>query len=148
MVISLLPYSFLTYMPVVPSRHTYLASAGRALIVAAAFVTLWRRRVPRPVLAGVAILILLDSTAYLWIRKRRQFRERAQPTELLVERLRDRQGPVKVYCFPYSPQAAELAVSMRLGRNVEPVIVGMQRPDGGEQAVDLCETPLARAAMR
>jgi hypothetical protein len=37
---------------------------------------------------------------------------------------------------------------MRLGRNVEPVIVGMQRPDGGEQAVDLCETPLARAAMR
>ena len=37
---TMLPYSFLTYMPFVPSRHTYLASAGVAFIVAAAFVRL------------------------------------------------------------------------------------------------------------
>lgn len=33
MVVSLLPYSFLTYMPRIPSRHQYLAPAGFALIV-------------------------------------------------------------------------------------------------------------------
>ena len=38
--VSLLPYSFLTYMPVVPSRHTYLAGVGLALIVAAGFIAL------------------------------------------------------------------------------------------------------------
>ncbi|MCX7603144.1 MAG: glycosyltransferase family 39 protein, partial [Bryobacteraceae bacterium] len=33
---ALLPYAFLTYMPRIPSRHHYLASAGMALLVAAA----------------------------------------------------------------------------------------------------------------
>ena len=50
--VGLLPYSFLTYMPRVPSRHTYLASAGLALIAAAGFWAIWervrsRRRSPR-----------------------------------------------------------------------------------------------------
>ena len=34
MLITLLPYSLLTYIPYVPSRHTYLAGAGLALLVA------------------------------------------------------------------------------------------------------------------
>src|SRR5689334_6688632 len=41
--ISLLPYSFLTYMTQAPSRQTYLASLGAAWIVAAGVLTLWDR---------------------------------------------------------------------------------------------------------
>lgn len=150
MVVSLLPYSFLTYMPVVPSRHTYLAGVGLALVVAAGFIAL--REQPgsrRSVVAGIALLIFLHNFSYLWIRKQRQYIERAEPTELLVENLRDRQGPVEVYCFPYASNAADLAVSMRLGAHVQLRLAGMGRPavprDG---AVDLCGTALARAAMR
>ena len=46
--ITLLPFCFLTYMPRIPSRHTYLPSAGLSLVVAAAFLALeqrtWLRR--------------------------------------------------------------------------------------------------------
>ncbi|MCX6632075.1 MAG: hypothetical protein NTW28_31075 [Candidatus Solibacter sp.] len=150
MVVSLFPYSFLTYMPVVPSRHTYLAGVGLSLVVAAGFVAL--REQPgsrRSIVAAVVLLIFAHNTSYLWIRKQRQFIERAEPTELLVENLRDRQGPVEVYCFPYPPNAADLVVSMRLGSQVQPRVAVMGRPavplDG---AVDLCGTALARAAMR
>ena len=105
MVVSLLPYSFLTYMPVVPSRHTYLAGVGLSLIVAAGFVAL--REQPgsrRSVVAGVALLILLHNFSYLWIRKQRQYIERAEPTELLVENLRDRQrSRWKCTAFPTHP---------------------------------------------
>ena len=150
MVVSLLPYSFLTYMPVVPSRHTYLAGVGLSLIVAAGFISL--REQPgcrRSVVAGVALLILLHNFSYLWIRKQRQYIERAEPTELLVENLRDRQGRVEVYCFPYAPNTADLAVTMRLGHQVQPLVAAMGRPASPHDgAIDLCGTALARAAMR
>jgi hypothetical protein len=150
MAVSLLPYSFLTYMSVVPSRHTYLAGVGLSLIVAAGFVALREHTGSRhSVVAGVALLIFAHNSSYLWIRKQGQYIERAEPTELLVEDLRGRQGPVEVYCFPYASQAADLAVSMRLGSQVQLRVAAMGRPavprDG---AVDLCGTALARAAMR
>src|SRR5215510_827534 len=40
---SLVPYSFLTYMPTVPSRHHYLAAVGCSLVIAMAVLTLWER---------------------------------------------------------------------------------------------------------
>ena len=139
MVVSLLPYSFLTYMPVVPSRHTYLAGVGLSLIVAAGFISL--REQPgcrRSVVAGVALLILLHNFSYLWIRKQRQYIERAEPTELLVENLRDRQGRVEVYCFPYAPNTADLAVTMRLGHQVQPLVAAMGRPAALMTAPSTC----------
>jgi hypothetical protein len=45
-VVTFLPYSFLTYMPRVPSRHTYLASAGLSLVVAAALLAFRARAGP------------------------------------------------------------------------------------------------------
>ena len=150
MVVSLSPYSFLTYMPVVPSRHTYLAGVGLSLIVSAGFLTLRERPgCRRTVVAGVALLVLLHNFSYLWIRKQRQYNERAEPTELLVENLRDRQGRVEVYCFPYGSNTADLAVTLRIGSQVQPLVAPMGRPakpvDG---AVDLCGTALAHEAMR
>jgi hypothetical protein len=56
---------------------------------------------------------------------------------------------VEVYCFPYASNAADLAVSMRLGSQVHPHVVAMGRPPvPREGAIDLCGTALARAAMR
>jgi len=149
MAVSLLPYSFLTYMPVVPSRHTYMAGVGLSLLVAAGFIAMREHpRSSRPVVAGVALLIFLHNSSYLWIRKQRQYIERAEPTELLVQHLRDRRGLVEVYCFPYPADAADLAVSMRLGSQVHLVVEAMGHPAvPREGAIDLCGTALARAAM-
>ena len=122
--IALLPYSFLTYMPRVPSRHTYLASAGLAWIVAAGATVFYRRlqlwsRWPAYVLAGV---MLAHNCGYIWVKKKAQFLERALPTEALVDFARQTDRPVFVRCFPYSQNIAELAVQMRLGKPPESVI--------------------------
>jgi len=118
--VTLLPYSFLTYMPHVPSRHTYLASVGLSWLVAAGFLTvrlrLARRRSWAP--AALAVLVLVHNCGYLWTRKQRQFRERAAPTEALVEFARTTDRPIEVRCFPYAPILAEWVLEMRLGRKV------------------------------
>jgi len=117
-VITFLPYSFLTYMPRVPSRHTYLASAGLAWVVAAGFLVFYRRvRSPHrwPAYA-LAALILVHNCGYIWVKKRAQYLERALPTEALVDFARQADGPVYVRCFPYGAEVAELAVQMRLGK--------------------------------
>ncbi len=110
-VMALAPYSFLTYMPRVPSRHTYLASVGLALVVAAAFLTCagrWRRWAP----AALAAVILLHNWGYLWIRKQAQYVERAEPTEHLVRYARGVPGPIFVECFPYAPEIAVRALEL------------------------------------
>jgi len=117
-VVTFLPYSFLTYMPRVPSRHTYLASVGLAWIVAAAFLAFRRRfrtSAPRLVHAVMAV-VLLHNCGYIWITKHAQFLERAQPTEALVEAARQARGPIYVRCYPYNAGIARLAVEMRLSR--------------------------------
>ena len=118
MVVALLPYSFLTYMPRVPSRHTYLASAGLAWIVAAGFVAFWRRfqASSRWLAYALAAVVLLHNCGYIWVKKRAQFLERALPTEALVDLARATDGVIHVTCFPYNQGIAELAVQMRLGK--------------------------------
>jgi len=116
--ITLLPYSFLTYMPRVPSRHTYFASVGLAWVIAAAFLVFRRRfrasyRWLAPALAGV---VLLHNCGYVWITKHAQFMQRAQPTEALVEAARRATGPLVIRCYPYNAEIAQLALEMRLGR--------------------------------
>lgn len=110
-VLTFLPYSFLTYMPRVPSRHTYLASAGLALLVGSAWVALRDSgRLRTPALIAVAAIVLGANLGYLWTRKRSQFLERARPTEALKELARTRSGPIHVRSFPYSPETAALAL--------------------------------------
>jgi hypothetical protein len=128
--ITLLPYSFLTYVPRVPSRHTYLASAGLALIVAAGFLA-FRERVEKShrwAVALAAILIVVHNCGYLWTRKHAQYLERAAPTERLVEFARQREGPVYVHCFPYAFVTAEYAVRLRLNEQVLPMPAEVEDP--------------------
>jgi len=115
--LALLPYCFLTYMPFVPSRHTYFASAGEALIVGAAFACFeqrWNRR--RLAVAVVAAAIVGHQYLYLWIWKQRQYMERAADTEDLIAFAEKVPGPVYVHCFPVGMQAAEMALKLRLNK--------------------------------
>lgn len=97
---SLIPYAFLTYMPFVPSRHTYIASAGAALIAACGFRAIQSRVRPGWAIAAVAIFVGVEW-GYLWTRKHRQYLERAAPTEAFVAKIRNHTGEVVVHCFPF-----------------------------------------------
>jgi hypothetical protein len=115
-VVTLLPYSFLTYMPRVPSRHTYLASVALACLVGAALVWCAERWRGRPhLVAALALLIAIHNCGYLWTKKYRQFSERAAPTRELIDLSKKHEGPIYVKCFPYSREIAELAIVMEAG---------------------------------
>jgi hypothetical protein len=129
-VVTLFPYSFLTYMPRVPSRHTYLASLGLALLVGAAaavlYTELWPRR--RAVLATLAAAVIVHNVGYLWTRKQHQFRERARITTELVELAKKTGGPILVECFPRALAIAEQAVELEAKQPKERLI--FRNPSG------------------
>jgi hypothetical protein len=106
MVLALAPYCFLTYLPYVASRHTYLASCGTALLVGMAFVMLPPRRT---VLAGAAIGLV--CLGVLWFQKRPQFLERAASTDRIVSLARQGHRHLRVRCFPYPRNIAEAAAA-------------------------------------
>ena len=126
MVLTLLPYSFLTYMPRVPSRHTYLASVGLSLIVAVGLLVFRRyaRQRNQVWLVPVAVcLVVLHQVGYLWTVKHRQYSERARPTEDLI-RVAGRTGKeIHAKCFPFTPALADLALQLRLGKDVRPAFL-------------------------
>jgi hypothetical protein len=115
--IALVPYSFLTYSRQIPSRQTYLASFGVALLVGLAMERLFAGgRNVRRAAAVVAVAVLLGNIGYLWTKKRSQFLARAGPTEELIQLARRTDGPIWVRCFPRVPYIAQEAVHMAAGR--------------------------------
>ncbi len=108
---ALVPYSFITYMHRLPSRHTYLASAGLALLVGAGFVAL-RDRVGLRWAMAAASLVIAVNVGILWTKKRQQFLERAAPTERLIELARWVNGPIYMRCFPDPGMIADSAIRM------------------------------------
>jgi len=113
--LGLAPYSFLTYSTQIPSRQTYLASAGLALLVGLAMAHWAQRPERRRLVVALAAVVLLHNIGYLWIRKRSQFLERAAPTEQLIAVARQAKGPIWVRCFPRNHYIAEEAVHMAAG---------------------------------
>jgi len=111
--LALIPYSFLTYSTRIPSRQTYLASAGVALIVGTALAAIAHRRA---ILATACALILIQNVGYLWTRKRAQFLARAAPTDQLIALARKTDGPIYVECFPRPRIVADAAVELTTGR--------------------------------
>lgn len=116
-VVTFLPYSFLTYMPRVPSRHTYLASAGAALLVGAAFLALRNAGTARLRLAAAAAagLMFVHNIGYLWLVKHPQYVQRAAATSALLDYARTHGRPIELECFPYSPVVAQYAVEIEFG---------------------------------
>jgi len=109
--IALAPYSFLIYSTQIPSRQTYVASVGLALLFGLAVAHL--ETVPRinhKLLVAVVIVALAQNIGVVWFRKRRQFLERAEPTQQLIRIARQYGGPIWVQCFPRNHWIAEEAV--------------------------------------
>jgi hypothetical protein len=114
--VALLPYSFLTYSTQIPSRQTYLASAGLALLFGLMASHLYEQGGGfRSAAIVLAIAALLHNVGYIWYRKRPQFLTRAQPTEQLIHAVRETGAPVWVQCFPLARITAEAAVRLETG---------------------------------
>jgi len=144
-VISLLPYSFLTYMTQAPSRQTYLASVGAAWIVAAGLLSVWDRLSTsrhRWVYA-LAAVIILHNCVYLWTKKRGQFLARGASTEALIHQARNTTGRIYIpcppstpwggcQCFPYGPIVASAALELETTKPVSELIWSDPQPGAAE----------------
>jgi hypothetical protein len=118
--IALIPYSFLTYSVRIPSRQTYLASAGVAWIVGAALERIAASH--RKAIPLLCAALLLHNVGYLWIKKRRQYLERAEPTQELIALAQRTPGPIYIQCFPRPRPIAEEAIHLGAGKPVSDVI--------------------------
>lgn len=117
--IGLAPYSFLTfpYSTQIPSRQTYLASAGLAFLFGLALSFLSRNAPhPRILVTALVALMLINNVGWIWTRKRGQFIQRAEPTEQLIRLARKTNGPIWVRCFPRQDLIANEAVRLAAGR--------------------------------
>ncbi len=126
--LGLIPYSFLTYSTAIPSRQTYLASFGLALLVGLALADL--ASVSRQWVAVVLVAMLLNNVGYLWTKKQQQFAERAAPTEQLLELVKRTKGLVKIQCFPQPQIVADEAVRVALGREPETALYETLKTQG------------------
>ena len=118
MSLSLVPYMFVNYVHRIPSRQTYLASVGLALIVGAATLGLSEhfRRPRRWIVVAVLALVVGHNVGHIWLKKQHQFLERARPTEELVEFARNVNEQIYVRCFPRPQIIGDSAVELRLGK--------------------------------
>ncbi|MBY0503355.1 MAG: hypothetical protein K2X03_05590 [Bryobacteraceae bacterium] len=125
---ALAPYSFLSYMNSVPSRHTYLANLGVALVVGVAGHAAWRRWGQRHTWAVVALAaaMILHNASYIWLVKRPAFEMRSAYTERLIQRARQNPAqplPISNRDFPFSPELARDTILVRTGQFREVVFV-------------------------
>lgn len=119
MLLAILPYSFLTYMPQIASRHTYIASAGLALLAGTAAARLLEAN--RHVLLGVAaVAVLAMNLEIIWVKKMSQFRERAEPAMLLMEAAHQAAGPITIRCIPFGDLVTESVLASQGARAVIP----------------------------
>jgi hypothetical protein len=110
--IALIPYSFLTYMNRVPSRHVYFAGVGVALLFASAVLVRSWTRTGRQAGAVALIAFIVISSGYLWTRKTRQYRERAEVTEKLISAAASQGSPLEIQCFPYGPELTTITLEV------------------------------------
>jgi hypothetical protein len=114
--VGFIPYMFVDYMHRLPSRHTYLASAGLAWLMGAAIVAMKERYAKNYKWAPAVILLLIltHNVVYLWTKKRQHHLERAEPTERLLSLARSVNGPIYVKCFPSNMARAHAEAALEL----------------------------------
>jgi hypothetical protein len=134
-VAALLPYSFLTYMGTVPSRHHYLAAVGYSLITALALQGLLDRTRNLRLVAVLLLVIGLHHSSYLWTSKYRHFEKRSEPIEAFMRFLRDEpRRPVFVYCSDYYFSEARRAAYLRLRETEENFVLDFSGGNGNSPA--------------
>jgi uncharacterized membrane protein (UPF0136 family) len=113
--LAIAPYSFLSYMPSVPSRHHYLAAMGVAILLSVAFWRVMRTRAAPLAIVLAPLIFLAHNWSYLWIHKKTQFAERAAPIEEFLRDVR-RTRAMPPACPDLGVHCAELtrAVQYRL----------------------------------
>jgi hypothetical protein len=123
MVITLLPFIFLTYMNHVPSRHTYVPAMGLVWALATQLSSLEMARLRQAfIVAFIAVNI-----GYIWLVKDAQFVERAAPTAQLLERMqRHPPGRLMITNFPLNPWIAKMATRLVPGWEPEMIFVNEQ----------------------
>jgi hypothetical protein len=145
--LSLIPYSFLTYQNRVPSRHTYLPSAGIAILVGFALVILCERywahswTKSRAIVIAVCAAMVIHNVAYLWTKKREQYLERAAPTEQLIALARSTKSPIYMECFPKARLTAEAAVELMVDGRSARDLVWTPQDARARNAVTFCYAP-------
>ncbi len=117
MAIGIGPYCFLTYMMQVPSRHTYVASLGLAMLVGTAAHRLIAAN-RRTLLAVLTVAALAVNVEILWVKKIAQYRERAEPSELLKQATAQAKGPIEVECTPLLEVAVKYVIEDSGGKVV------------------------------
>ena len=124
LVVGLVPYSFLTYMPRIPSRHHYLASVGTSILTAVAFWMMYGLAKHRQVWALVVPLVFVaQQWSYLWIVKRQQFDHRAKPIEMLLDVVRvNPEREIHFRCGEFLNEEARRAIRYRIGEGIEPKV--------------------------
>jgi hypothetical protein len=120
LLVSIVPYSFLTYLDHIPSRNTYFPSVGLAaingILFAATYVALRTVRARRLAVMFLSIVIVGNST-YVWVKKDPQYVERAAPTRGLIDILNtpdlraNTRLPLQVCGFPLHPWIGQEAVA-------------------------------------
>jgi hypothetical protein len=118
----LLPYMFVAYSPVLPSRNVYLASAALMVVFAILIRPIRQTRL----FYVFAAVFILFNVGYLWLRKDSQFEERAAPTTALLKALEGRK-PRKtlIIDFPYPyPEIASSSVLLLPGWSRDQILVG------------------------
>src|SRR5215475_7312169 len=124
--IGFIPYMFVDYMHRIPSRQTYLASAGLGWLIGAAIIAMKGRYAKNYKWGPPVILLLIMShnVAYLWTKKRQQYLKRAEPTERLLSLARSVDGPIYVKCFPpnMAQTHAETALELTLNKPADTLI--------------------------
>ncbi|MBI4892999.1 MAG: hypothetical protein HY821_20420 [Acidobacteria bacterium] len=142
MALALLPYSFLAYMPRVPSRHTYLASAGLAVLLAAGFGSMrdWAGPQRARWVSALSLIFLVHNVAYLYWKKLPQFEQRAAATEKFLNYARTSKGPLRVSCAPFPLIVYQHVAAVVLHQ--PPDSVQFVAPGGSDSAGAFCDEDL------
>jgi hypothetical protein len=110
-ILTMLPYMFITYQTNLPSRQLYLASA----VFMTTFAVLLRPLAGSSLHKVFVCAFVAFNIGYLWFRKDGQFEERAAPTTQLIALLKaNPPQPTVIENFPYPypeiPKSAALLV--------------------------------------
>jgi hypothetical protein len=117
LMMSVLPYSFLTYLDHIPSRNTYFPSIALAGLIGVVFAMLYSElrseRTRRVALLSLTAFVA-GNVAYIWLKKEPQFLERSAPTRELVATLNaidaTDTSDVIVCGFPMNPWFGWMAI--------------------------------------